>query len=90
MRHYQMPLNSKHIKLDFVPQHTDGECRCKNCKKLLAKIKSVDKRMVIEIKCTRAHCGLINTFEVCRNINYQEKQKHQEEVIGFTFRASAI
>lgn len=83
-----MQPSTKHIKLNFVPQHTDGECRCKNCKKLLAKIKSVDKHMIIEVKCTRAHCGLINIFEVCRNANFQKTK--QQEIVGFTFRAGTI
>jgi len=83
-----MPLNTERIKLNFVPQHVDGECRCKRCKKLLAKIKSVDKHMVIEIKCTRAHCGLVNTFEVSKNTDYQKE--HVEMDIGIAFRANSM
>ena len=79
-----MPLNNEHIKLNFVPQQTDGECRCKRCKKLLAKIKSVDNHMMIEIKCTRAHCGLVNTFEVSKNAYYQK------EHVGITFMNSSL
>lgn len=74
------------IKIDFVPKNTDGECRCKKCKKLLAKIKNVDKYMVLEIKCTRARCGLINTFEVRRNADFQEKQMCSDKEVGFTFK----
>lgn len=47
--------------------NTDGECRCQKCQKLLAKIKEVDKLAIIEIKCTRAHCGLVNTFRIKKN-----------------------
>ena len=78
--------HDNNIRIDFVPQNTDGECRCKNCKKLLAKIKDVDKYMVLEIKCTRAHCGLVNTFEVSRNVDYQEDKAHPDEFMGFAFR----
>jgi len=84
MRH-DMEHNN-HMRIDFVPQNTDGECRCKNCKKLLAKIKDVDKSMVLEIKCTRAHCGLVNTFEVSRNTEYQVSKEHPDEFVGFSFR----
>jgi phage FluMu protein Com len=55
------------MQITFQPKSSDGECRCRKCGKLLAKIKHVDKFMVVEIKCTRAHCGLINTFEVSLN-----------------------
>lgn len=57
------------MSLNFLSKQTDGECRCRDCKKLLAKIKDVDKFMVLEIKCTRSNCGLINTFEIRRNVN---------------------
>ena len=55
------------MRIEFIPTSTDGECRCQKCKKLLAKIKNVDSFASIEIKCTRAHCGLVNTFEIRRN-----------------------
>jgi phage FluMu protein Com len=72
------------VRIDFIPREADGECRCKNCKKLLAKIKDVDKRMVLEIKCTRAHCGLLNTFEVRRNESYL-REDQSEDLISFKF-----
>jgi len=81
----QANTEQNNIRIDFVSKDADGECRCKNCKKLLAKIKNVDKRMVIEIKCTRSHCGLVNTFNVSRNANYLEESSHFNEC-GFTFK----
>lgn len=69
-----------------MPKHTDGECRCKNCGKLLAKIKSVDKCMVIEIKCNRSKCGLVNIFEVRKNLNYIDENDPNGKMIKFNFK----
>ena len=74
------------ITLNFVPKTSDGECRCKKCGRLLAKIKSVNDFMVIEIKCPKPHCKLVNTFEVSRNANYSEEDKRGGETIGFSFK----
>jgi len=86
MRPNKSKCSEEHVRIDFVPRHTDGECRCKNCKKLLAKIKSVDKFMVIEIKCNRSNCGLINTFEVSRNTEYVNDLDHKK---GYPLYTSA-
>jgi phage FluMu protein Com len=61
------------MQIIFIPKSSDGECRCNKCGKLLAKIKEVDKFMVVEIKCTRAHCGSMNTFEVSLNPTYAKE-----------------
>ena len=55
------------MRIDLISPDTDGECRCQKCQKLLAKIKGVGGFALIEIKCNRAHCGLINTFEIRKN-----------------------
>lgn len=61
------------MHINFISPNTDGECRCQKCQKLLAKIKEVDKLAIIEIKCTRAHCGLVNTFKIKKNEFFIEK-----------------
>jgi phage FluMu protein Com len=58
------------MHITFRPKKTDGECRCKKCGKLLARIKKVDKYTSIEIKCTRSHCKTLNVFEINLNSNY--------------------
>jgi len=52
------------MKLNFTLPTLDGECRCLNCGRLLAKVKLVDSFARIEIKCPRGRCGMINTFEI--------------------------
>lgn len=63
------------MRIGFIPSGADGECRCQKCRKLLAKVKGVGGLAIIEIKCTRAHCGLINTFEIRKNVYPTEDQK---------------
>jgi len=78
-------IKQEHIRIDFIPKHTDGELRCKNCRKLLGKIKKVDKRMVIDIKCPRSKCGLLNTFIITRNDDYKNDEEHSDKMINFKF-----
>jgi len=43
--------------------------------------------MVIEIKCNRSNCGLINTFEISRNAEYVTDVDHSEKMIAFKFKS---
>ena len=55
------------MRLGFALPTVDGECRCRDCGKLLAKIKAVNLFARIEVKCPR--CKLVNTFEISKNEN---------------------
>lgn len=55
------------MKLNFSLPSAEGECRCINCGRLLAKIKLVESFAKIEIKCPRGRCGTVNTFEIRKN-----------------------
>ena len=57
------------MRIGFVPQDSDGDCRCQKCGKLLGKVKKVDGLAIIEIKCSKAHCKLVNTFEIRKNVH---------------------
>jgi len=66
------------IKLKLIsPNKENDECRCYGCNKLLAKIKTVESLAIIEIKCTRAKCGIINRFEIERNIDYVDPTRNK-------------
>jgi len=77
------------MQITFIPKETDGECRCEKCGKLLAKIKYVDKSMVVEIKCTRAHCGLLNLFEVSLNPIHSKEIDRIGGMIEFEYTPAA-
>jgi phage FluMu protein Com len=77
------------MQITFRPKSSDGECRCSKCGKLLAKIKNVDKSMVVEIKCTRAHCGLINTFEVSLNPTHSKEIDRVGGMVEFEYNPAS-
>ena len=70
------------MRIDLISSDADGECRCQKCQKLLAKIKNVGGFALIEIKCTRAHCGLINIFEIKKNVHTTRGQKSGNERVA--------
>jgi len=77
------------MRIGFVSPDTDGECRCQECQKLLAKIKDVGEFAIVEIKCTRAHCGLLNTFEIRKNVHPTRDKKSSSERVTFGLQRPA-
>jgi len=77
------------MRIDLISSDADGECRCQKCQKLLAKIKDIGKFAIIEIKCNRAHCGLLNTFEIRKNEYPARDQKSSNERAAFGLQRAA-